>query len=142
MDYFVDIKKNLLGSDSLSILAESGFDPTPERLRMRAEKHMSNPKTRAYALQRDGLCVGIIVLDTGDPARVEILDFAVKKNLQKQGVGSTLIRYCINAFRPALRIAETDDDAVGFYRQVGFSIEPLGNKYGSGANRYLCTMPV
>ena len=39
-------------------------------------------------------------------------------------------------------IAETDDDAVGFYRKVGFSVQPLGNKYVAGINRYLCTLEI
>lgn len=36
-------------------------------------------------------------------------------------------------------IAETDMDAVGFYRRYGFSIEALGEKY-PGVERYKCTL--
>lgn len=36
-------------------------------------------------------------------------------------------------------MAETDDDAIGFYRNTGFTIEELGEKY-EGIRRYKCTL--
>lgn len=50
--------------------------------------------------------------------------------------------FCVETFKPDTIIAETDDDAVGFYRKVGFSVLPLGDKYNTGINRYLCTLTI
>lgn len=60
--------------------------------------------------------------------------------MQINGVGGKLIDFCSEAFKVDSIIAETDDDAVGFYKKVGFSVKPLGDKYGAGINRYLCEL--
>ncbi len=139
MKQIIDAKTILKNRDLLSLLAESVYNPTEERLHKRADKYMNNPDTAIYAAQEDDMYLGIIVLDTRDCKRIEIRDIAVSSSSQKSGVGSLLIKYCINIFHPKEIIAETDDD-VGFYRKSGFEIVPLGDKYEVGIMRYQCTL--
>jgi ribosomal protein S18 acetylase RimI-like enzyme len=139
MRCFVDVKEILQNRDLLIILALSVYDPTDERLHNRAEAYMSNPDAAVYAIQVDDLFVGIIVLDIADREKIEILNIAVASNHQKAGVGSSLINNCIEKFHPKEIIAETDNDAVEFYRRFGFEIVDLGDKYGAGIRRYQCT---
>ncbi len=54
-----------------------------------------------------------------------------------RGVGSKLIDFVCEKHQPQLLIAETDYDAVGFYRKYGFAVTTLGEKY-PGCVRYLC----
>ena len=138
MEIIIDVKDCFKDADLLEILAESVYKPTIEKLNKRAEKHMNNPFVRIFALKQDDKSMGIIVLETSNPKQIEILDFAVKKNDQKNGIGRKLIDFCKEEFKIESMIAETDDDAVGFYRKVGFKVQQLENKYDSEANRYLC----
>jgi ribosomal protein S18 acetylase RimI-like enzyme len=142
MESIVNVKDCFDHSELLEILAECVFNPTPERLKIRAENYMRNPQTRIFAIEQDGVYISIIVLDISNSKQIEILGLAIRKDLQKNGVGRKMIGFCAGAFMPDTILAETDDDAVGFYRKVGFSVQPLGDKYGAGINRYLCTLMI
>ena len=53
---------------------------------------------------------------------MEIAGIAVDPAARGQGVGSHMIRQAVRRYRPRHVCAETDDDAVGFYRKNGFSV--------------------
>jgi ribosomal protein S18 acetylase RimI-like enzyme len=142
MELIIDVKEYFDSPELLEILAGSVFNPTAERLINRAEKYMKNPQTRIYALKQEDKYLGMIVLETIIQNQIEILDFAVRQDMQKNGVGRRLIEYCSRTFKVDSIIAETDDDAVGFYKKVGFIVLPLGDKYGVGINRYLCELTI
>ena len=55
-----------------------------------------------------------------------------------KGLGSFMLDSFRNAFPVKELTAETDDEAVEFYRKYGFAIQPLGDIYHSGIKRYLC----
>jgi ribosomal protein S18 acetylase RimI-like enzyme len=139
-EFIIDVKNYFDSTELLEILAESVFEPTMERLKSKADNYMSNPLVSIYALNQNGKNIGIIVLKTINSRQIEILNFAVKSDMQKSGVGRKLINYCSRAFKADSIIAETDDDAVGFYKKVGFIVHPLGDKYGVGIDRYLCEL--
>ena len=61
---------------------------------------------------------------------LEILDIAVDPDYRGQGLGSIMIKGMITRNCPAKVVAETDDDAVGFYRKLGFSASPFDSKWG------------
>ena len=61
---------------------------------------------------------------------IEILDLAVDPDSRNQGLGSLLIERMIADHSPAKIIAETDDDAVDFYRKLGFNTIPFKSKWG------------
>lgn len=142
MESIENVKDCFDNSELLDILAGCVFNPTLERLKSRAEKYMKNPQTRIHAMKQNGRYIGIIVLDISNPKQIEILDFAVRNDLQNNGTGKKLIQFSKETFKPDAILAETDDDAVGFYRKVGFSVLPLGDKYDAGINRYLCTLAI
>jgi GNAT superfamily N-acetyltransferase len=52
-----------------------------------------------------------------------------------QGVGKALIRYVINHFSLETLHAETDDEAIEFYRKFGFICQPFEKVHGK---RYMC----
>ena len=66
-----------------------------------------------------------------------LLDVAVLKDSQNQGIGRAMIKYVQKTYKPSCIIAETDDDAVNFYRKIGFKVKGLGEKY-PGITRYEC----
>jgi GNAT superfamily N-acetyltransferase len=67
---------------------------------------------------------------------------AVDASQRGRGLGAALIR-SVRAQHPSLPlIAETDDDAVGFYSRLGFSIEEAASDpRWPGRRRYRCALP-
>jgi GrpB-like predicted nucleotidyltransferase (UPF0157 family)/predicted N-acetyltransferase YhbS len=71
-----------------------------------------------------------------EAAEVELLHVATAAHARRSGVGRRLlaeVRRTAPAELPV--VAETDDDAVFFYRAMGFTVTPLGEKY-PGVRRY------
>lgn len=70
----------------------------------------------------------------------EITHLAVRCDRRRRGVGRALVEAARRA-HPAVRAwsAETDDDAVAFYRRLGFKIVDLGERY-PGVRRYRCVV--
>ena len=140
MEQIVEAKSILKNKNLLAVLAESVYNPTEERLISRADKYIINPNTAVYTNKENDTYKGIIVIDISNINAIEILDIAVSASFQKSGIGSSLINHCINMFHPDEIIAETDDDAVEFYKKYGFDILSLGDKYRVGIMRYQCTL--
>jgi ribosomal protein S18 acetylase RimI-like enzyme len=64
---------------------------------------------------------------------------AIRSDYRKQGIGRGMIYESIKMNRINKLIAETDKDAVNFYRNIGFEIMSLGEKY-LGVERFRCIL--
>ena len=131
----IDVKKSLCDKSVYSLLAPSVFSPTPVRLLSRAEKYQADDKTSIYAYSEDGEYKGIIVFKIKEQT-AEILDIAVIPEYKGNGIGSRLIDYIFSRFAVNKIIAETDDDAIGFYKKYGFTVGDITVKFD--AKRYTC----
>lgn len=125
----INIKEKLKNEELLEILAESVYMPTAERLNSRAEAYINNSDIIVLGASMNNRFLGIIVLDYMGDDELVILDIAVLKSIQKQGIGRTLIEYVKETYQPKCITAETDDDAIDFYRKIGFTVKSLGEKY-------------
>ncbi|CEQ03388.1 ribosomal-protein-alanine acetyltransferase [[Clostridium] sordellii] len=133
----VDISCSLKNDSILEVLKESVFKPTKEKLIKRANYYESKEGVVSYGYIHDDMILGLIVLDKISNYEMIILDIAVRKDKQKLGIGSELLNYIIYELKPRILVAETDDDAVGFYEKKQFEIVNLGGKYPN-INRYEC----
>ena len=122
-----DVKEIITEPDMLQLLAPSVFNPTEERLLNRAKKYQEE-NTNIYAYKDDGEYKGIIVFKTQNNSAT-ILDIAVKPEYQGQGIGSKLIDFIFNSFNVDNVTAETDDDAIGFYKKYGFTVADTKVKF-------------
>lgn len=134
-DNITDIKNNLCDKSIYFLLAPSVFNPTPERLLSRAEKYQVDDRVNVYAYSENGEYKGIIVFKIKDKT-AEILDIAVQPEYQGQGIGSRLIDYIFSQFAVNKITAETDDDAIGFYKKYGFTVTDA--KLNRDTKRYVC----
>ena len=130
-----DIKEKISDPAILGLLAPSVFNPTPERLLSRAEKYQADDKSKVYTYSGNGEYKGIIVFKTEENT-AEILDIAVKPECQGKGIGSRLIDYIFSQFQVNKITAETDDDAIGFYKKYGFTVAGTKNVFDN--IRYIC----
>lgn len=92
-----------------------------------------------WALDMNDGVIGVVGVRLGDPA--EITHIAVTPDVRGQGRGRELF-HRLEALHGEVRrwVAETDDDAVGFYRRIGFAVETLPPRY-PGVTRYRCEYP-
>ncbi|WP_342769228.1 GNAT family N-acetyltransferase [Brevibacillus nitrificans] len=66
---------------------------------------------------------------------------AVRAANREHGYGSQLIDLLLQKYKRKVIAAETDQEAVGFYRKYGFLIKSLGEKY-PGVERFHCVYSV
>lgn len=137
MSIIIDIKSILKSPDILAILAESVYMSTEEKLNTRADEYINNDNVVVYGYKDDGAISGLIVLDITQRKEIIILDIAVEKSNQHSGIGKKLIDYTLDNLKPNILIAETDDEAINFYRKCEFAINSLGEKYPN-IIRYEC----
>ena len=88
-----------------------------------------------YAYKEDGRYKGIVIFKTINNSAT-ILDIAVKPEHRGQGIGSKLIDFIFNHFNAQNITAETDDDAIGFYKKYGFIV--ADTKVEFDTKRYTC----
>lgn len=132
---FADVKASLFNPEVLTLLKPSVYEPTPERLKRRAEKYSADKNTFVYACKIDGVYAGIVVFRT-ENGTAEILDIAVKPEYRKKGIGKSLIDFILNQFPVDTITAETDNEAVEFYKRCGFDVIGFGMKCNN--KRYIC----
>ncbi|GMK37172.1 hypothetical protein PCCS19_02250 [Paenibacillus sp. CCS19] len=85
--------------------------------------------------------VGLVGIIQISAAEVELKHIAVKSEFKNQGIGRKMILEYLQNSRTVKMIAETDKDAVNFYRKIGFEITSLGEKY-PGVERFKCILSV
>ena len=130
-----DIKSELLNEQIYNLLSPSVFNPTSEKLLSRVQKYFYDCKTYAYAFIQDGEYVGIIVFDIQENIST-ILDIAVNSEYCGKGIGSMFVNFILDNFNINTIIAETDDDAVGFYKKRGFKAHEIETEHN--VKRYIC----
>lgn len=130
-----DVKGIITEPNILRLLAPSVYNSTEERLLNRAKKYQEDEETNVYVYKEDNEYNGIVVFEIVNNSAT-ILDIAVKPEYQGQGTGSKLIDFIFNSFNAQNITAETDDDAIEFYKKYGFIV--ADTKVEFDIKRYVC----
>ncbi|HZH61137.1 MAG TPA: GNAT family N-acetyltransferase [Metabacillus sp.] len=99
------------------------------------EKYLKSLNRKLYSFELEGEIVGCVGIEIISLIECEIKHIAVSSVQRGQGIGSKMINYITKQY--PLISAETDNNAVDFYRYFGFEITSLGEKY-PGVERFLC----
>ena len=84
---------------------------------------------------------GIIALEQQNSNSAEIIGIAVKKEFQRRGIGKFLIFQAAAALNLEYITAETDCDAVEFYRKSGFAVKEFLRHFpDADVTRYNCQL--
>ena len=82
-----------------------------------------------------------MVVSFNERKKIEIIGIAVDVSARGKGVGSYMINQVINNYGLLSVYAETDNDAVGFYRKNDFNIMAFSETYdGANVVRYKCEL--
>ena len=112
------------------------YRPTREKYDARTDELL---RGRVYGCMRDGALVGILALSLPEDGTAEIVGIAVAEDARGQGIGAWLIAQAARAEGLKRLMAETDDEAVGFYRRCGFHATRLERSYdGTAVTRWRC----
>lgn len=129
-----------LGDPIVEELIEYATLPEPEHVTAALEEYKQKDSLQLYGFEDEEQLVALIGIDKQDE-KVEIRHLAVLPENRLKGYGRGIISEMISAVKPEVVIAETDEEAVDFYRNIGFIVYSLGEKY-PGVERYRCVFEI
>lgn len=135
----IDMKSKADDERVLNLLEHAVF-PDEEELRRTADAYKSESNKQLYAYTLEDDLIGIIGF-TNWNGRIEIHHLAVHPKYRGLGYGRGILLELIALTNPRELYAVTDDDAVDFYRYVGFAINSLGEVY-PGRERFQCVYQI
>lgn len=112
------------------------MSPKPERIIHECKNYKTLKNRELYGIYFENELTGIIGL-IHHTLETELKHIAVHPNHGNKGLGSKLIEEIQKLTSSAPIIAETDREAVNFYKKNGFIITSLGEKY-PGVERFKC----
>ncbi|KZE91786.1 GNAT family N-acetyltransferase [Microbacterium sp. TNHR37B] len=94
------------------------------------------------AVERDGTILAFAAFDA-KPTLVHLEYIATSERAEGRGIGRALVQLLRTRTPGSTIHAETDDDAVGFYRRLGFTISPRAGRdpRWPDRQRYDCDLP-
>ncbi|TCW57855.1 hypothetical protein EC917_10237 [Bacillus thuringiensis] len=81
-------------------------------------------------------CIGIEIIGTN---KARICHIAVVPQYRHKGIALQMIKEVLRMHQLTYLEAETDDEAVEFYKKIGFQVKSLGERY-PGIERFHCYM--
>lgn len=126
----------------------SSYADDPQVLAVLALSHGSREaldEARAHYRSGDWVFLGIrhgdeVIACAGaewfDPETIGVRSIAVAPDWRGQGLGRSLLDALTDRFGTTRMVAETDDGAVGFYRNCDFTVEDAPSRLGR--KRYWC----
>ena len=121
------------------IYKHSMFMPTEEKFSKKADRFLKDDSVKIFACLSQGVIKGVMVVSFIEEKKIEMMGIAVDSSARGKGVGSYMINQVINDYGLLSIYAETDNGAVGFYRNNGFSIAEFFETYDAETViRYKC----
>ncbi len=134
-----NIKDFLCAKEIYDIYSACMFEPTFDKFKIKAEQMQNDSSVSVYGYFSNQKIIGIISIQETDKT-VEIIGIAVDTKERHSDIGTKLIDY-VKDKSQKLIIAETDSDAVMFYKKCGFDIEEkIVSKSNVSYSRYVCTL--
>ncbi|GGM14070.1 GNAT family N-acetyltransferase [Deinococcus aerophilus] len=111
--------------------------PDPVRIARALATYRTAEDRRIFAWKTGGEVVSAAGLHVGH-GEAEVLHVGTRPDMEGQGYGRALLHAVLIRLQLNRMTAETDDDAVDFYRRSGFGVVETQDR--GGRRRYLCTL--
>ena len=115
------------------------FATSEKNVEKEYELYIQSPVRKLYGYDLENEVVGCIGIEFSSPKRCEIKHIAVSPDYRGVGIGSKMISFTLKKYSLSFMFAETDKDAVDFYKNYGFKVTSLGEKY-PGVERFQCIL--
>ena len=130
----------LLSEEAFLLYASCMYQPEYANFKEQMHSFIDDPSVRVCVCEDRGRKTGMMVLKFSD-SFAEIMGIAVSDKFRRRGIGSQLIQFAMESEGLERMHAQTDGDAVGFYRKCGFTVERIVVDYPDGpAVRYNCVL--
>ena len=117
------------------------FMPTEEKFNNKVDLFLNDNSVKIFACFEQDKILGVIVVSFIEQNKIEIIGISVDISARGKGIGSYMINQVVNDYDLLSVCAETDNDAVGFYRNYGFSIVEFSETYDDETVvRYKCEL--
>ena len=117
------------------------FMPCEEKFNAKVDQFLNDNSIKIFACFEQNKILGVMVVSFMGQKKIEIIGIAVDVSVRGKGVGSYMINQVLNGFDLISVHAETDNDAVGFYRNNGFRIVEFSETYDDETVvRYKCEL--
>lgn len=133
----VDVKPRLDEPGIRELIGYSVF-PDQDLLERVIQTYKNHKDWHAAGLEGNGKVFAFAGYTFDSPRHLHLRHIAVDPLERGKGYGRVLIAEVIEKEQPKLVFAETDEEAVDFYRSLGFEIVSLGEQY-PGVERFRCT---
>jgi ribosomal protein S18 acetylase RimI-like enzyme len=120
-----------------AILAASVFRPEEDEHLDQALRYYDDIDTFLFCARLYGEPVGLVGCRR-EPGVITIMHIATSTAYRHRNIGRKLIAHVATAWPRDTLVAETNDHAVGFYRQCGFVVDPI--EPIDGVRRYRCRL--
>ena len=115
--------------------------PTEEKFNNKVDISLNDNSVKIFACFEQDKILGVMVVYFIEQKKIEIIGIAVDVSVRGKGVGSYMINQVLNGYDLISVYAETDHDAVGFYRNNGFRIVEFSETYDDETVvRYKCEL--
>lgn len=101
------------------------------------QHYLTVEKQNLYLYYEKTVLAGCIGILRREDRMVELTHIAVREDYRCKKIGTQLLDFIEKRYSPSKLVAETDAEAVDFYRKSGFEISSLGEKY-PGVERFYC----
>ena len=132
--------ERLFSEQAFSIYKDCMYKPTFEKYRNIMGELVFNALVRIFLCKADDGIVGMLVMKK-EADKAEIVGIAVSEKYRGRGIARQILQHAITEENLQTVFAQTDEDAVGFYRKCGFEIEEEVVQYPDGeCVRYNCEL--
>lgn len=137
---FSDIKYQVDNLIVRKLIGESAYDNSSDVIDKKVAEFLHKKDWYLYGWIENNEILGICGIEVYSDY-IEISNIAVSPDARKQGIGKTMILALQEKYKMTV-IAETDDDAVGFYLKCGFEAKAFIKTYSHvECRRYRCVLP-
>ena len=134
-----NIKDILCTKEIYNIYSACMFEPTFDKFKLKTKQMQNDSSVCVYGYFLNEKIIAVISTQETDKT-IEIIGIAVDIKDRYSGIGTKLIDYIKDKSKKPI-IAETDSDAVMFYKKYGFNIEEkIVSKSNVSYSRYVCTL--
>ena len=113
-------------------------NPTNEKIQSSLDYYCSSPNHLIMGATFNRTLIGLIGVSIENNI-VNINHLAILGDYRGNGIAKRLVHYVAECFQMRKVIAETDNEAVGFYQALGFNCESFVGQFGI---RYKCELEV
>ncbi len=135
----IDLKPQLDNSSVRELLSFCVGSSTPNKLETICEQYRSDKTRYLLGIEKNGQVIACLGIQIEQEHQAVIRCIAVMPTHRHQRIGEMLIKQASALFRLKSMTAETDIEAVGFYKYCGFEIISLGEVY-PGTERFWCVL--